>query len=374
MVLRMHDELQLYKDAFDLDLTGKAFFDSEGRWLRVNASLCRILDRSVHELRAGRVTDLFPQVADCLAELKADPQSESESGTVPVSEASADADAPMLAASFVCAYTARDDSTQWLQVSVTLHERRIGMLQVQDNTEREQSMQLLVQSEKLTAAGQLAAGIAHEIRNPLTSLKGFLHLLKANNGNPAKHDAYVTIMNDELNRIDQILSELLVLSKPQSVQFIRRRPAAIVQQVLEILQPQAVLKNVQLLVSQLDETVTIYCDENQIKQVLINLVKNGIEAMPDGGRIWVGLLAERERVILSVADEGAGIPEEVLNRIGEPFYTTKEKGTGLGLMVSFKIIENHGGTIQIESSPDRGTLFTITLPRAGQQPDDPGAI
>ena len=372
MVLRMHDELQLYKDAFDLDLTGKAFFDSEGRWLRVNASLCRILGRSVQDLQTGRVTDLFPQVADCLNELGGDhwPDSDKE----PNSEDAADADVPPYAASFVCAYSAKNDSTQWLQVSVTLHERRIGMLQVQDNTEREQSMQLLVQSEKLTAAGQLAAGIAHEIRNPLTSLKGFLHLLKANNGNPAKHDAYVTIMNDELNRIDQILSELLVLSKPQSVQFIRRRPAAIVRQVLDILQPQAVLKNVQLLVSQMDETVSIYCDENQIKQVLINLVKNGIEAMPDGGRIWVELMAERERVVLSVADEGAGIPEEVLNRIGEPFYTTKEKGTGLGLMVSFKIIENHGGTIRIESAPDRGTRFTITLPRAGHQPDGPGGI
>lgn len=372
MVLRMHDELQLYKDAFDLDLTGRAFFDAEGQWLRVNASLCRMLGRSEQDLRTGRVTDLFPQVADCLAELDADWNPDSLAR--PKSEDSAERGASRRAASFVCAYSAEDNSTQWLQVSVTMHDRRIGMLQVQDHTEREQSMQLLVQSEKLTAAGQLAAGIAHEIRNPLTALKGFLHLLKANNGNPAKHDAYVTIMNDELNRIDQILSELLVLSKPQSVQFIRRRPAAIVQQVLDILQPQAVLKNVQLLVSQLDETVSIYCDENQIKQVLINLVKNGIEAMPAGGRIWIGLMAEREHVILTVADEGAGIPEEVLNRIGEPFYTTKEKGTGLGLMVSFKIIENHNGTIQIESAPDRGTRFTITLPRAGQQPDGPGAI
>jgi PAS domain S-box-containing protein len=359
MVPWSHDELQLHKISFATDLTGKAFFDSEGRWLQVNDSLCRILDKSEHDLRTIKVTDLFPHVADIL------------SGFASRTETAIETGAP--ATSFVCTYSARDGSAQWLQVSVILHAQRIGILQVQDITEREQSMQLLVQSEKLTAAGQLAAGIAHEIRNPLTSLKGFLHLLKTNNGNPAKHDAYVTIMNDELNRIDQILSELLVLSKPQSVQFIRRRPAAIIQQVLEILQPQAVLKNVQLLVSQLDETASIYCDENQIKQVLINLVKNGIEAMPEGGRIWVGLETDRERVIISVADEGAGIPEEILHRIGEPFYTTKEKGTGLGLMVSFKIIENHSGTIQIESEPGKGTLFTITLPQAAPQPDNPAA-
>jgi len=362
MVLRIRDEIQLYREAFATDLTGRALFDRDGKWLRVNRSLCRILGREEQELRTSSVPDYFPQVAAFLDALP--------TGNGPLTD------------SFVCSYPPLDaPPAQWLHVHVSAPsadtdrpgERRVGIMQVLDITEREQSMQLLVQSEKLSAAGQLAAGIAHEIRNPLTSLKGFLHLMKANNGNPAKHDAYVTIMNDELNRIDQILSELLVLSKPQSVQFVRSRAASIIRQVLDILQPQAVLKNVQLLTDQLDETVSIYCDENQIKQVLINLVKNGIEAMPNGGRILIGLTADQRRVSIAIADEGGGMPEETLKRLGEPFYTTKEKGTGLGLMVSFKIVENHGGTIQVDSEQNRGTRFTVTLPRAEFQRSGPAS-
>jgi len=359
MVLRIQDELQLYREAFATDLTGRALFDSEGRWLRMNHSLRRILGWEEHDPGTSTVTELFPQVAAFLEAL-------------PLAEGP-------LTDSFICSYPLLDAPVLWLHVHLSAPApdpdgppgNRYGIMQVLDITEREQSMQLLVQSEKLSAAGQLAAGIAHEIRNPLTSLKGFLHLMKANNGNPAKHDAYVTIMNDELNRIDQILSELLVLSKPQSVQFVRNRAASIIRQVLDILQPQAVLKNVQLLAEQLDETVSIYCDENQIKQVLINLVKNGIEAMPDGGLILIGLTADQRRVSISIADEGGGMPEETLKRLGEPFYTTKEKGTGLGLMVSFKIVENHGGTIQVDSEPNRGTRFTITLPRSEFQRSGP---
>ncbi|HUC92106.1 MAG TPA: ATP-binding protein [Paenibacillus sp.] len=247
-------------------------------------------------------------------------------------------------------------------------ERTIGtLITFTDKTERMKSDELIVRSEKLAAAGQLAAGIAHEIRNPLTSLKGFLQLLKTGGANPSKREAYVAIMNGELNRIEQILSELLVLSKPQTVQFVRKRVSTIVEQVVSLMQPQAILKNVEIVVLPMSETVFVYCDDNQIKQVLLNLVKNGIEAMPQGGRLTIGMAADSERVAVTIADEGLGIPENKLQRLGEPFFTTKENGTGLGLMVSYKIIDNHNGRIDVQSRLHGGTTFTITLPRDMKQ-------
>ncbi|EXX87821.1 histidine kinase [Paenibacillus darwinianus] len=232
-----------------------------------------------------------------------------------------------------------------------------------DKTERIKSDELILQSEKLAAAGQLAAGIAHEIRNPLTSLKGFLQLFNSGGASQSKREAYVSIMNDELNRIEQILSELLVLSKPQTVQFVRKRLSALVDQVVSLMQPLAILKNVEINVQPMSEMIFVYCDDNQIKQILLNLMKNGIESMPQGGWLTIAMEADSDQVAIIITDTGVGIPEHKLPRLGEPFFTTKENGTGLGLMVSYKLIENHNGRIHVQSRLHEGTTFTVTLPR-----------
>ncbi|MGJ7909688.1 PAS domain S-box protein [Neobacillus sp. LXY-1] len=230
---------------------------------------------------------------------------------------------------------------------------------IRDITEKKRTQELLLQSEKLSVAGQLAAGIAHEIRNPITAIKGFIRLMEA--ANEFKQN-YLEIINSEMNRIELILSELLLLSKPQKMKFKRGNILTILEHVKALIDTQAIMNNVEIEIQSFSEIPSFICDENQLKQLFINFLKNSIEAMPNGGKITieVGLL-ESNQIQLRVIDQGCGIPEEQLHRIGQPFFTTKEKGTGLGLMISLQIIDNHNGTFQIFSNQN-GTTIVTTFP------------
>lgn len=229
-----------------------------------------------------------------------------------------------------------------------------------DITDRKRSEELLLRSEKLSVVGRLAAGVAHEIRNPLTSLKGFLQLL---NSRIDDYDEFFEIMLNELERINFIVSEFLVIAKPQAVNFVRKDVAIILLNTIALLNTQAIINNVQIISEFYSDIPLIECDENQLKQVFINILNNSIESMPKGGEIKIEVKNLGEQgILIRCIDQGCGIPEDRLPRLGEPFYTTKEKGTGLGLMVSFKIIENHRGKINIESTLDQGTIVDVILP------------
>lgn len=230
---------------------------------------------------------------------------------------------------------------------------------MRDVTERNKMETFLRKSDKLTAVGQLAAGVAHEIRNPLTSLKGFLQLMASENKTQHR---YIQIMSDELRRIELIVSELLVLAKPQVARFSERDLQSKLTDVTTLLSAQAMMSNVEIILELEPNLPPIRCEQNQIKQVFINLIRNAIEAMPEGGRVFVKGRRIGDSVEVQVMDEGSGIPPELIRRLGDPFYTTKENGTGLGLMVSHKIIAAHQGTLNIESEVGQGTTVTVTLP------------
>lgn len=137
----------------------------------------------------------------------------------------------------------------------------------------------------------------------------------------------------------------------------------IMRDTIDLLNAQANLSNVQIHLDLIDDIPPIYCEPNQLKQVFINILKNAIEVMPDGGNIFVTIRTlDQDHVLISLRDEGIGMTEDKLKRLGEPFYTTKERGTGLGLMVSYKIIEEHQGEIMVESEEGKGTVFHLTLP------------
>lgn len=230
-----------------------------------------------------------------------------------------------------------------------------------DISERKKAEEILLQSEKLSIVGELAAGVAHEIRNPLTTIKGFIQLFKWENGADEIND----LLLSELGRIETITSEMLTLGKPQAVQLHRMNLRELVENTLELLSPQAHLENIQFKLCAEDSTFFITGEKNQLKQVILNVLKNAIEAMPDGGNIHINLhKGEEGQCVLSVKDEGCGIPEEILPRLGEPFYTLKEKGTGLGLMICNKIIKQHQGSITYHSKAQQGTLVEIKLPMA----------
>lgn len=228
-----------------------------------------------------------------------------------------------------------------------------------DISQRKAAEELLLKSEKLTLTGQLAAGIAHEIRNPLTAIKGFLQLLE--NGYAIKQE-HVQVMNAELRRIESILNELLFLAKPSPDEYRTCDLNDVLDQVITLMNTEATMKDVILHCARSAVPLTMDCDVNQLKQVFINFIKNSIEAMPEGGEVRIQAAAEHDQAVIRFIDHGCGIPEPVLERLGQPFFTTKDTGTGLGLTVSFAIIESHQGHVTVDSKMGEGTTIEVRLP------------
>jgi two-component system, sporulation sensor kinase A len=227
-----------------------------------------------------------------------------------------------------------------------------------DITKRKQTEEQLLKSEKLAVVGQLAAGVAHEIRNPMTALKGFLQLISRQGENAR----YCNIMLSELDRINTIVDEFLMVAKPQVQKFQHNDVRNLLRDVIILMNAQGTMSNVRVSINFEPSVPMVPCDGNQLKQVFINIIKNAIDAMPLGGDIEIQVTHEGNKVFIRFIDNGCGIPEERIPRLGEPFYTTKEKGTGLGLMVSYRIIEAHHGEIRISSEVNKGTMVEVVLP------------
>ncbi|MFC7392827.1 PAS domain-containing sensor histidine kinase [Scopulibacillus cellulosilyticus] len=237
-------------------------------------------------------------------------------------------------------------------------DRKTIQVVMRDITKRKKAEELLQQAEKLTVVGQLAAGIAHEIRNPLTAIKGFTQLLESSTEN-----RYVRVILQELDSIENIVSDLLILAKPQVAQTEKTDLIYLLNRTVTLLNAQAIMKNIEILTDYEIEFLEIECEPDQLKQVFINVIKNALEAMENGGKIFIKLRFIREdRILIRIIDQGVGIPPDRLEKIGEPFYSTKEKGTGLGLMICQKIIQSHQGTMNVKSTLQKGTTVDITLP------------
>ncbi|MEH7586564.1 MULTISPECIES: ATP-binding protein [Priestia] len=229
-----------------------------------------------------------------------------------------------------------------------------------DITQQKLAEALLIKKEKLSVVGELAAGIAHEIRNPLTSIKGFVQLMKETDRSAV---GYANIMLDELERINGIVSEMLLLSKPESEHFRVFSLTEAVKYVMSLTSHEALLKNIDFLYDEQTNNASVYGNKNHLIQVLLNVFKNAIEAMDKPGNIYITIkTAQDNHIFIEVRDEGVGISKDRLEHIGEPFFTLKEKGMGLGLTISSKIIHDHHGTLQIESEQNKGTIVKIRLP------------
>ncbi|WP_245599870.1 ATP-binding protein [Paenibacillus harenae] len=228
-----------------------------------------------------------------------------------------------------------------------------------DISERKKAEQFLLQTEKLSVIGELAAGVAHEIRNPLTTIKGFLQIYKKENCAIKYND----LLLDELERIEIITSELLSMAKPQAIQLTCIDVRELMEATVSFLTPQARLNHIEFISSDDGSQFPVRCEKNQLKQVFLHILKNAIESMPSGGEIHINLSREAEKeCLISIQDQGCGIPEGLIPRLGQPFYSLKEKGTGLGLMISHKIIKQHHGSITFHSRVNEGTLIKIRLP------------
>jgi two-component system sporulation sensor kinase A len=234
-----------------------------------------------------------------------------------------------------------------------------------DITEKKKAEEYIHNSEKLAVLGELAAGVAHEIRNPLTSIKGLFSLVKNGEIDKEKQLFYYEIIYDELNRIEHIVNEFMALAKPDALQFEKAvNIVQLLQDTVMLLSTEANLYHVEIRLLFKEKYLFVSCEKNQIKQVFINIIKNAIEAMSNGGVLTIGIEEGDDGAVkLLFADTGVGIEEERLKNIGVPFFTNKEKGIGLGLTVSNKIITDHEGTLKVESFPGKGTTVAVTLKR-----------
>ena len=256
----------------------------------------------------------------------------------------------------------------WLAVGV--YRDLIAPLRVQ----LIESRQTAERQEKLASLGLLAAGVAHEIRNPLTAIKAWLYLqqkhLKA--GTPEYGDAQ--LIGGEINRLERIVRDFLQFARPSDPEFAVVPAEQPLREVQTFMQPELEKSNIRLNVESV-VPAKVRIDPQQIKQVLINLIQNAADDIGENGAVTLRARLDEKRlidhqtdvVILEVSDTGKGIPVDVAKRLFDPFFTTKESGTGLGLPIAARIVEKHHGTLQYQAQSDHGTTFGIILPRIGDE-------
>ena len=224
-------------------------------------------------------------------------------------------------------------------------------------------------NEKLAVIGRIATGVTHEIKNPLTSLKGFVQLQDIEKTYNPK---YSKIMLQELERLTVIVNDLMVIGKPQSTELKAVVLNDCLGYVVNLLEQEAEKKKITIYTSYPEEQVQVMGEDVRLKQVFLNLVKNAIESMPHGGEIRVKLVKEKEWTTIQIKDRGIGIPKEDIPNLEQAFYSTKENGTGLGLMVTYKIVEDYHGKIDVQSEVNNGTTFSISFPTIAKPSADSG--
>lgn len=234
---------------------------------------------------------------------------------------------------------------------------------IKDITELRHLQNEVVRSQKLATVGKLAAGVAHEIRNPLSSIKGFATYFKERYKERAEDQEIASIMIQETDRLNRVVSQLLEFARPAKPAPREIDLRSFISETIFILerQPKAKSINVEADVSAFPQTASF--DSDMMRQVLLNLYLNSIESMEEDGTLTVRAIREDNRLVIKVIDNGCGIKEEDIGQIFDPYFTTKSTGTGLGLAITNSIVESHGGEIKILSSPGKGTEVSVILPQ-----------
>jgi len=233
-------------------------------------------------------------------------------------------------------------------------------------TEVYQELQLnfeqMKRSERLFALGQLSAGLAHEIRNPLASVAGATGILQRNSNLGPKDAECLEIISKECQRLNRLVGNFLDFARPRTPHYQQIDIVPVMDSVLALASHASGSQMIELRKEVFPQLPTVESDPELLKQVLLNLIMNAIQAMPDGGEIVVSAMPSHERMLIQVKDGGAGIKPEDRDRIFDPFFTTKDNGSGLGLSVAHQIVEQHGGMLTAEANPEKGMTFSVSLP------------
>ena len=224
------------------------------------------------------------------------------------------------------------------------------------------SFEQLRRADRLSALGELSAGLAHEIRNPLGSIEGAMQILRRPALPEKTRQEFGELGQKEVDRLKGLLTNFLDFARPQTPKRVPTEPRQLLESIAKLVGETARMAGVRVRIESADGVRALLLDPEQMKQVLLNLVINAIQAMPAGGEVMLRTLSNPDVVILEVQDEGTGIPPEDLERVFNPFVTTRPGGTGLGLSIAYQIVSHHGGHIAARRNPERGMTFAVTLP------------
>jgi signal transduction histidine kinase len=244
------------------------------------------------------------------------------------------------------------------QASVALENARLYQ-------EMQRTHQLMRRTDRLSSLGSLTAGLAHEIRNPLVTVKTFLDLVPLRYKDKEFRGEFLKLTSSEVDRLSNLVSELLEFAKPKKPKLRKADVKQVIEEIISLVTAEARKRDITI-EKNFKETPWTNIDADQMKQVFLNILLNAIEAIEAHGKISI---TSREihkngtqHVQVEVADTGTGIPKKIVEQIFDPFFTTKDKGSGLGLSITHQIVEDHHGTIEVESMPKKGTTFVITIP------------
>jgi len=344
----------IYQTAFDHIKTGILILDTSGEILLANSAICSLL-----KMDAGLV------IGKNFAEVMGQREAPEQEAVYSLIQEIASGRVTVCAEIFN--NTAVDEPVPYEVAAHRVFSPKgeyIGMcISAADIREFRKLEKVIARSERLVVAGQLAAGAAHEIRNPLTSVRGFIQLLKKELEGTPKEE-YISIIISEIDRVNTIISKLLKLTKPAVLNKTEANISELFADIKVLMESEAFLKNITITEDFQGSLPLVQIDCEQIKQVIINIVRNSFEAMPEGGNIDIrGTERKQEGLVcLEISDTGEGMTEETIRQMFMPFFTTKDSGTGLGLAVSQAIVESHGGRIEVISKLGEGTKTCLYLP------------
>ncbi|HSI68381.1 MAG TPA: ATP-binding protein [Planococcus sp. (in: firmicutes)] len=237
-------------------------------------------------------------------------------------------------------------------------------LLIEHNLRQDYLLNSLMKHEKLETVSHFAASVSHELRNPIQSIKGFVQLLHSHEYPREKQQEFHETILKEINVAEGLIEDYLVFAKPTYGQMKTISLAEEINQALKVMGPFANVNQVDIRLVECDRQARIQADPQKFQQALINIIRNGIEAMPNGGLFSIRVWKFQEEVRIELTDQGIGMTKDEAMRLGEPYFSTKTKGTGLGMMVAYSIIKQMRGEIHVNSEKDKGTTFTLIFPNA----------
>lgn len=331
---------------------GLLLFSTDGRAVLVSEAARRFLNIERGRILGQNALDIFDEYTLLGRTLR-----EAYSSGTPIAQQEVQTETGRLV-EVSLDFIVESDSEQGLGALVTLHDLE-SVQQIESELEL---------SRRLAAIGRLTSGVGHEVKNPINAIVVHLELLKNKVGdsNPAAM-RHLEVIEAEIHRLDRVVQTLVDFSRPVELQLKEQDLRQILGDVLALSAEELSTRNVQLESALPDRPVIANVDADLLKQAVLNIVQNGAQAMPEGGRLLVHLSDDRKHAVLRISDQGTGIPDEIRDKIFDLYFTTKSDGSGIGLAMTYRILQLHHGSIEVESELNRGTEFILRIPLASAE-------